>query len=105
MYQENITLGNAVDQIHDDLGYASLDVSAESQPVYAAADHPQEHSFIGTGDAPPFPIAGSLPRLTHSITLALSSSSSNSYSAPICSSSLSVAWASASSTFDRAKPT
>ena len=41
----------------------------------------------------------------HSITLAFSSSSSCSYSAPICSSSLRVASASSSSTFEIAKPT
>ena len=67
------------------------------------ADDAQGDRDVAAGDAVLVGVAARVGG--HSITLAFSSSSSCSYSAPIRSSRRSVACASSSSTFDRAKPT
>ncbi len=105
MYQDDIAFGDPVDEIHLDFGRPPLGVGTERQAILLHVHHPQEHSLIGAGDAPAIAIACRRRLPVHSITLAFSSASSISYSAPICSSSLSVARASASSTFESANPT
>src|SRR5918992_362765 len=100
MHEHAVPRGNRGDQV--DLHGLLLPVRlAEREPALVVhPQHPHLDRDVTAGDAVLVVVAAH-----HSITLAFSSSSSCSYSAPIASSSLRVSSASCSSTLESAKPT